>query len=48
MFFNLVLFYLTGPIALVAALGKLTVANRCSRDMYVWSVDGQVSLSICT
>ncbi|KAK7182525.1 hypothetical protein DPSP01_014114 [Paraphaeosphaeria sporulosa] len=43
MFFNLCLFLFTAQVALVAALGKLTVANRCSRDMYVWSVDGQGS-----
>ncbi|KAK3209331.1 hypothetical protein GRF29_69g1453989 [Pseudopithomyces chartarum] len=30
--------YLT-HIALVAALGQLIVANRCSRDMWIWSVD---------
>jgi hypothetical protein len=34
--------YLT-HIALVAALGQLIVANRCSRDMWIWSVDQRVS-----
>ena len=48
MFFTRSIFLFTLHVALVAALGRLTVANRCSRDMYVWSVDGQVSMKQCT